>query len=1188
MSTSGNQNSSSSTSSSSASARQARRNALYDYDDAYSPNEENKQGFQGVPVLQSIQEFNPPSAQSSPTSTPRGRQSAVTSPSPHKQKADSPKSVIITSRKPQTRVNGPLPAFITPQAYAAIQARNNTIASSTSIISSTVNSISTTISSTVASSSVLAISRQVSLGPPPAYDASSAQNYPVVVANPDLSDDEDNNYYYHPAMPGIYANMDSQPKEHMRALITQVRPQAIVVAGPPGGGKDTQCAYLEAQGMGLYLHLSTGNMFRKAVEDDTPLGREVAPYIKEGKFVPDELVTKIVLDFIDKANEEKKIPLINGFPRTPEQAHKLCLHSEVSAFILLDVEEKIAQDRVFNRRTDPETGMVYDATPVANAEIEARLARRKADRNPQLVAQRFEAYNHYIGPIVNYFTDVLHVVDGTCSRERVTTVIQQKLDIRKLAQDSFCSCKIRVATRINMPCGHKVWCYSCAQAALNAAQVSAIPCECIFPDCGEEVTRFLTVGRYSAEPEQEEVDEKEEDVNDGISLNASLCRPVKGENALVSIQVRMKDATKRLPVNVVAVIDVSGSMAEEAEFEEDGEMKKAGYTLLEAVKRSLKAVIGCLTPQDSFGLISFSDEAYILHQLQPMTEANVVLAERAIANMQPIKCTNMWAGLNAALTMIKDVTGRTSIMFLTDGEPGDSYGTPVPDMREYVKTHSNIRVDTFGFGSKLEPNLLLKLAELGNGTYTFLPDCMTVPAAFVATMANIGTMCIQNACLEIKTKKGVTFEDNNLRGVTPSTISTKTKTSVKINLGSLHYGQTKNVVVSVYLPATRFPTSSQEVKDKEFKEVYMDVILSSGSDNLAILSCKSNIVTSDAEVAMARAEFTAQVRMAVDDYYKADNAIQTLRTRLNEWKHYHPYIVMLAEEVEQKEMEGKVCMGRVAKACEYNKYYRWGRHYIAAIMLAHERQLRINGMDKSLLMYGGTLADAFEGLGRKIYKDINYQPTAQAAPQATNVTVHVAPAPVTPPPAAVSSDINVPPPAPTRVTSDHTYGRGGGGCFGGNSIIRVLDESKIVCKKVSQVRVGEYVETVLGYVEVTHKACIHQLTSVLPIGGLVITPTHPIRVFAGNWILPQNLGLSSVVVPEVYNFVLKEGASVLIDGVECAVWGHNCQSPSLRHAFYGQREVITTALSKVRIDETGTHHITAFVRDSNDHAIGFV
>ena len=86
----------------------------------------------------------------------------------------------------------------------------------------------------------------------------------------------------------------------------------IVFLGPPGAGKGTQCKRLAAH---LQLpHLSTGEIFRQAIKDATPLGRQAAEYIDQGQLVPDELVVEIVTTRVDQPDCGQGC-LLDGFPR---------------------------------------------------------------------------------------------------------------------------------------------------------------------------------------------------------------------------------------------------------------------------------------------------------------------------------------------------------------------------------------------------------------------------------------------------------------------------------------------------------------------------------------------------------------------------------------------------------------------------------------------------------------------------------------------------------------------------------------------------------------------------------------------------------------------------------------------------------------------------------------------------------
>jgi adenylate kinase len=129
----------------------------------------------------------------------------------------------------------------------------------------------------------------------------------------------------------------------------------VLVAGPPGSGKGTQCNLL-AQACG-WGHLSSGELFRDEIARDTPLGRRLASSIDSGAFVPDDLTVDVVLRALDEMSVENV--LLDGFPRTLPQAHALLgrpTRHVVRLVIELVVPTSVAFDRLARRsRSDDDT-----------------------------------------------------------------------------------------------------------------------------------------------------------------------------------------------------------------------------------------------------------------------------------------------------------------------------------------------------------------------------------------------------------------------------------------------------------------------------------------------------------------------------------------------------------------------------------------------------------------------------------------------------------------------------------------------------------------------------------------------------------------------------------------------------------------------------------------------------------------
>ena len=197
----------------------------------------------------------------------------------------------------------------------------------------------------------------------------------------------------------------------------------VILLGPPGSGKGTQADTI-TRTLGI-PQISTGDIIRNAIRNQTPLGVEFKTYADAGALVPDDLVNRLVEDRLAGSDCGAGF-LLDGFPRTVAQAEWLDrmlarAQRPIDRVLLVDVADEILLERITGRRTDPATGHIYHLTfDPPPAAIAGRLIQRPDDTAAVLV-KRLNEYRSKTAPLVPYFEarGVLAHVDGMGTVEQV-------------------------------------------------------------------------------------------------------------------------------------------------------------------------------------------------------------------------------------------------------------------------------------------------------------------------------------------------------------------------------------------------------------------------------------------------------------------------------------------------------------------------------------------------------------------------------------------------------------------------------------------------------------------------------------------------------------------------------------------------------------------------------------------------
>lgn len=185
----------------------------------------------------------------------------------------------------------------------------------------------------------------------------------------------------------------------------------IILFGPPGAGKGTQAEVLK--GKYNLIHISTGDVFRYNIKNETDLGKLAKSFIDKGKLVPDEITIDMLSAEVDKHPEAEGF-LFDGFPRTEAQAEALDhlmddKETQIDAMIALEVDDEILVQRILKR---------------------GETSGRDDDADENIIRNRIKVYYNETAILKNYYQkqDKYYGVDGVGSIEEITERLCEVLD----------------------------------------------------------------------------------------------------------------------------------------------------------------------------------------------------------------------------------------------------------------------------------------------------------------------------------------------------------------------------------------------------------------------------------------------------------------------------------------------------------------------------------------------------------------------------------------------------------------------------------------------------------------------------------------------------------------------------------------------------------------------------------------
>lgn len=202
----------------------------------------------------------------------------------------------------------------------------------------------------------------------------------------------------------------------------------LIFLGAPGAGKGTQATRISAKYN--LPHISTGDILRKNIKENTELGKQAKGFIDAGQLVPDEVVIGIVNDRI-KQDDCKDGFILDGFPRTVNQAEALSKGSSIDGVINIAVPYSLIVERISGRRMCAcgESYHISFGTTDTCAKCGGKLYQRDDDKE-ETVKARIDVYERQTSPLIEYYSakGLVYDVDGSLPPDEVCDAISKVID----------------------------------------------------------------------------------------------------------------------------------------------------------------------------------------------------------------------------------------------------------------------------------------------------------------------------------------------------------------------------------------------------------------------------------------------------------------------------------------------------------------------------------------------------------------------------------------------------------------------------------------------------------------------------------------------------------------------------------------------------------------------------------------
>ncbi|CAD8056121.1 unnamed protein product [Paramecium sonneborni] len=404
-------------------------------------------------------------------------------------------------------------------------------------------------------------------------------------------------------------------------------------------------------------------------------------------------------------------------------------------------------------------------------------------------------------------------------------------------------------------------------------------------------------------------------LQENIQLKLYYCGlPIQGSQAmLLSIQTKDYAATTRQGIDLICLIDHSGSMSGEK---------------MNLVKKSLKHLLNLLQPIDRLCLIEFDDQNYRLTRLMRVSDENKYKFLIAIETIQANGSTDIGNAMKMALSVLKHRKFKNpiaSIFLLSDGEDEGAAGRVWNDIQS-----KNIRepytINTFGFGRDCCPKIMSEIAHFKEGQFYYISEISKIDECFVEALGGQASVIAYNTHITVSCKKNSIKKVYGDKWVFNSQDST-----FSIYQPQLLFGIRKDFVIETGVPlglmdemvTVRMHTDSVETGEQFIIEQFVNIIPNLMADQIVF----QEVMTHYYRVQAAEA-FRNSLNLCYNmQYQQAQQSIVVLQQQIYQMNFNNPLMSLVYLDLQS-----------ALRYCDQTYFNQEGRHYLTQLYMIHMYQ----------------------------------------------------------------------------------------------------------------------------------------------------------------------------------------------------------------------------------------------------------